>query len=171
MNRGTRLGLTIFVAGCAFVPGCIVSALISAYIPQEPKAEFVPLPHHIPTSPNVASFRFAMVHDVLHERFAKHGAEFYKERERRARERLAKIPPDSDEAFDLYDDIGVGLERQGRPAEAVPILRKKLELQLNRGLSGRQLYTTYANLGTFIAHANMPKAISGDLEAKRAVKD
>lgn len=128
-----------------------------------------PLPHQNPPRPGAASFRFAMAHDVIHERYPKHGPAFYRERERLARERLTAIPPDSDEAFDLTDDICAGLDRQGKPADAVPLLREKLTLQEQRGLSGRQLYTTYANLGTFLVHANMGKAMRGDADARAAV--
>jgi hypothetical protein len=35
-----------------------------------------PLPHHVPQYAGGLSFRFAMIHDVLHERFEKHGAEW-----------------------------------------------------------------------------------------------
>lgn len=129
----------------------------------------VPLPHHIPPRLGAASFRFAMAHDVIHERYPKHGPVFYIERERLARERLKEIPPDSDEAFDLTDDICAGLDRLGKPADAVPLLREKLERQVKMGLSGRELYTTYANLGTFLVHANMGKAMRGHAEARAAV--
>src|SRR5262245_54618959 len=102
------------MAGLAFLPGyglrCGVSK--SAGLPR---LELVPLPHHVPKSPAAASFRFAMAHDVIHERYPKHGPAFYRERERLARERLAQIPADSDEAFGLADDIGTGLDRLGKP--------------------------------------------------------
>src|SRR6266404_5295111 len=166
MSRGRRLLWTLLAAGVAFVPGCIGSFFASQALPH--RIESVPLPHHVPKSPNAASFRFAMAHDVIHERYPKHGPAFYRERERKARERLKQIPPDSDEAFGLYDDIGVGLDRLGKPADAIPLLRTKLGLQQKRGVTGRDLYTTYTNLGTFIVHANMPKAIAGDAEAKVA---
>lgn len=130
-----------------------------------------PLPHQIPPRPGAASFRFAMAHDVIHERYPKHGPAFYIERERLARERLKAIPPDSDEAFDLTDDICAGLDRLGKPADAMPLLRDKLERQVKMGLGGRDLYTTYANLGTFLVHANMGKAMRGDKEARAAVEE
>ena len=115
------------------------------------------------------AFRFAMAHDVIHERYPKHGPAFYLERERLARERLKVLPPDSDEAFAYTDDICAGLDRLGKPADAVPLLREKLKRQEKRGLSGRELYTTYANLGTFLVHANMGKAMRGDADARAAV--
>ena len=167
MSRGRRLFWALLAAALAFVPGCIGGMMFSQALPRP--IESVPLPHHVPKSPSAASFRFAMAHDVIHERYPKHGPAFYRERERKARERLKQIPPDSDEAFGLYDDIGVGLDRLGKPADAIPILRHKLELQQKRGLTGRDLYTTYANLGTFIVHTNMPKAITGAADAKAAV--
>jgi hypothetical protein len=172
MTRWKRLVWTVVAAGVAFVPGgCVTAAIVVNFIHPPPRIYYITLPHHVPPTPGGVSFRFAMVHDVLHERFPKHGAEYYRERERLARRRLAQIAPDSDEAFELIDDIGVGLERLGRPADAIPILRDKLQRQLNRGMSGRSLYTTYANLGTFLAHANMPKAVAGDKQAREAVNE
>jgi hypothetical protein len=173
MSRGARLLWTLLAAIFGFVPGCIFGAINAGASFTSPpgRVESVPLPHHVPKSPNAASFRFAMAHDVIHERYPKHGPIWYQERERLAREKLKTIPPDSDEAFGLYDDIGTGLDRLGKPADAIPILRNKLELQQKRGLNGRELYTTYANLGTFIVHTNMPKAIAGDSQAKAAVRE
>src|SRR5260370_16449392 len=103
MSRGRRLLWPLFAGWVAFVPGCIGSFFASLELPR--RVESVPLPHHVPKSPNAASFRFAMAHDVIHERYPKHGPEFYRERERKPRERLKQIPPDSDEAFGLYHDV------------------------------------------------------------------
>ncbi len=139
--------------------------------PRERPAQSYPLPHHIPATEGGATFRFAMVHDILHERFPKHGPAFYTERNRLARERLKVIPPDSDEAFALTDDLAAGLNRLGQPADAVPLLREKLKLQEKRGLKDRDLYTTYANLGTYLYFADMGKAFGGDAAAKAACEE
>lgn len=166
---GCSVVLTLIVAG-AVAGGYAAYALYGGdYATTQPVS--APLPHHIPPRPGAASFRFAMAHDVVHERYPKHGPAFYVERERLARERMKAIPPDSDEAFDLTDDICAGLDRQGKPADAVPLLREKLERQVKMGLGGRELYTTYANLGTFLVHANMAKAMRGDKEARAAVEE
>ena len=77
----------------------------------------VPLPHHNPPTAGGASFRFAMAHDILHERYPKHGPAFYTERNRLAYERLKVIPPDSDEAFALTDDIAPGQEVENPDSE------------------------------------------------------
>jgi hypothetical protein len=53
----------------------------------------------------------------------------------------------------------------------VPVLRDKLARQQKRGLSGRDLYTSYANLGTFLIHANMGKARAGDKSAENLVRE
>jgi len=129
------------------------------------------LPHHHPPTEGGASFRFAMAHDILHERYPKHGPAFYIERNRLARERLKVISPDSDEAFALTDDLCAGLNRLGQPADAVPLLREKLRLQEKRGLNGSDLYTTYANLGTYLYFADMGKAFRGDAAAKAACEE
>src|SRR5260370_41311989 len=135
MSRGRRLLWTLFAGWVAFVPGCIGSFFTSQALPH--RVESVPLPHHVPKSPNAASFRFAMAHDVIHERYPKHGPEFYRERERKARERLKQIAPDSDEAFGLDDDIGAGLDRLGKPAHTLPLLGHKLTFHQKRGVKRR----------------------------------
>jgi hypothetical protein len=169
MSRGLRLLWTLVAAAVAFIPGGLVGAAFvnSKFFPEE--IESVPLPHHIPKSANVVSFRFAMAHDVIHERFPKHGPAFYRERERLAREKLASAAVDFADKLVAYDDIAAGLERQSKSAEAVDVMRQKLATEVGR--SDRDMYTTYANLGTFLMHANMPKAIAGDAKARAAVEE
>ncbi|MDB5312009.1 MAG: hypothetical protein JWO38_6211 [Gemmataceae bacterium] len=133
--------------------------------------EYSPMPHHVPQHRGGASFRFAMAHDVIHERFPKHGPAHYRERNRLTREQLAALAPDDPAAFPLTDDLAVGLERLGRPDEAIPLMRDKLARQQARGLSGRDLYTSYANLGTFLIHAHFPKAVAGDPAAKERCRE
>src|SRR5712664_1604131 len=106
MSRGRRLFLAMLAGAVAFVPGCLAGSGL-ARLQWAQRVESVPLPHHVPKSPNAATFRFAMLHDVIHERYPKHGPAFYRERERSAREKLARIREDSDTAFGHYDDIAV----------------------------------------------------------------
>lgn len=134
-------------------------------------AEQVPLPHHVPEHRGGVSFRFAMLHDVIHERFPKHGPAHYQERNRLVREKLSELAPDDPVAFELSDDLAAGLERLGNPDQAVEVMRKKLQLQEARGLSGRALYTSYANLGTFLIHASFPKAIAGNQAAREHFRE
>ncbi len=129
-------------------------------------SERVPLPHHVPEHPGGLSFRFAMAHDVIHERFAKHGPAHYRERDRLTRMKLANLDPDDPAGFPLRDDLAAGLERLGRPDEAVAVMREKLDRQRRAGLTGRDLYTSYANLGTFLIHGSFKAAQAGDAEAK-----
>src|SRR5262249_29001871 len=117
-----------------------------------------PLPHQVPKKPGGLSFRFAMIHDVVHERYPRHGKAFYEERNRRA---LAAIErnkePDGLPHFDLYglvDDLGVGLDALGQYDEAIRWMRLKLKAQKKLGFKGKDLYTSYANLGTFLTYAN-----------------
>src|SRR5439155_1306049 len=64
------------------------------------------------------SLRFAMVHDVLHERYPRHGEAYYARRNRRAlaelRKRESRQPFGRRDAgyFALLDDLGVGQERE-----------------------------------------------------------
>src|SRR5262245_20542205 len=137
-----------------------------------------PLPHHISKYPGGVSLRFAMVHDVVHERFPRHGKAYYAERNRRVCEHLAgmeaKEPSDgkpSDAYLSLFDDLGAGLDHLGEHDEAVRVLRDKLRRQAAHGFAGRQLYTTYANLGTFLIHGNFRAAAAGDAAAKASLRE
>ena len=77
------------------------------------------MPHHVAPAPDAASFRFAMVHAVIHERYPRHGPAYYRERERLARERIAVVHPESETAFAAIDDIAVAMDRTGRTDEAI----------------------------------------------------
>jgi hypothetical protein len=168
----STLGLILLLT-TLFCGGCIGGGIVGSQLSRDraANARYVPLPHHVAKSPDAVAFRFAMVHDVVHERFPKHGPAFYEERNRRAQARLATLSPDSPEAWVLVDDLGAGLDRLGKPAEAVPILRDKLTRQVHNGVSPRGMYTSYANLGTFLIHANMKAAIAGDAEARAKVEE
>ena len=112
-----------------------------------------------------------MVHDVIHERFPKHGPDYYKERDRRTRERLATLSEADPARFPLLDDLGVGLERLGRSEEAIVVLRDKLTRQRQSGLLGRDLYSSYANLGTLLIHNTFKRAMSGDASARQRFQE
>jgi hypothetical protein len=134
-------------------------------------AQPTPLPHHVPKYPGGVSFRFAMAQDVIHERFSKHGPAHYRERDRITREMLRRLASDNPASFALSDDLGAGLDRLGRSDEAVAVLRDKLAHQQAKGLSGRDLYTSYANLGTFLIHGSYQKAASGDVSARERFRE
>jgi hypothetical protein len=149
--------LLVFVGGC--VGGGIIGVRLTPG--DRESAIYAPLPHHVAPSPDSASFRFAMVHDVIHERYAKHGPAFYEERERLAREKLAVLHPESEAAFALTDDIAVGLDRRGRTDEAIVLMRDKLKRQQAIGMTGKELYSSYANLGEFLVRGNLWGMMAG----------
>ena len=154
-----------------FIGGGILGGVIGARMTGADRegAIYAPLPHHVAPSPDTASFRFAMVHDVIHERYPRHGPAFYQERERLAREKLAVLHPDSVTAFALTDDVAVGYDRQGRTDEAIALMRDKLKRQQALGLQGKELYSSYANLGEFLVHGNLWAMMAGDVDARRRV--
>jgi hypothetical protein len=157
---------------CLFVvSGLVLGGVIGANrAPKpQPKILYAPLPHHVSPHPKGVSFRFSMVHDIIHERYPKHGPAFYEERERLARLRLAKIHPESKEALDLMDDIAAGLARRGKPEAAVKLLEEKLAIQRRIDLPETEMYTTYANLGTFMVDVHLRKLQDGDTEARKKV--
>jgi hypothetical protein len=139
----------------------LMGALLGAFLSRSsaPTAEqMYPLPHHVPKYAGGVSLRFAMVHDVIHERFPRHGNAYYEERNRRAIEamkeeeaKLAQGANPSDKYWAAVDDLGVGLERLGKHEEAVALMRKKLKQQWDlTSTTSEQLYSSYANLGTFL---------------------
>ncbi len=158
------------IAGCIGYKSADLSWSLGRPKPGLPTRP-TPYPHYAPKFAGGVSLRFAMVHDVLHERYPVRGPAYYRERDRIVREKLKSLPPDSQDAFDLTDDLGVGLDKLGRAGEAVQPLRDKLARQLKLGQGGKQLYTTFANLGTFLIHANMKAAMAGDQAAKANVKE
>jgi hypothetical protein len=174
-SRFRRPFLTALAAGCGWVGGCIGGS-IGHLGPHQPGrypflAERTPLPHHVPEYPSGVSLRFAMVHDVIHERFPKHGRAHYAERDRLTRAKLKALKEDDRARFALLDDLGAGLERLGRSDEAVAVMREKLARQQGLGLHGRDLYTSYANLGTFLIHASAKSALAGEQAAKARFRE
>lgn len=168
-------GLAV-VAVLAVVGGC--AGLITGHFyrlpgqPPHPEVREFPLPHHIPKYEGGVSPRFAMVHDVIHERFPRHGEAYYQERNRRVRQALEENKGPHDEAyFALFDDLGAGLDYLKQHDEAVRVLRDKLSEQEALGQKDRQLYTTYANLGTFLIHGNARAALSGDAAAQERLRE
>jgi hypothetical protein len=173
----------LLTTGIAALVGAWVGIAFGYLTPPElelypVRAYEYPLPHQTPKYPGGISLRFAMVHDVLHERFASHGPAYYRERNRlvrraleeskAARERKGKL---SAREFALLDDLGVGLDSVGKHEEAVRVLREKLRLQQAQGYQGKKLYTTYANLGTFLIHGNFRQACGGNREAKKKLRE
>jgi hypothetical protein len=162
-----------FLATSTFVGGCVGGGCVGASRTSVDAgtAIYAPFPHHVAPSAETAPFRFAMVHDVIHERYPRHGPEYYEERERLAREKMAVLPTDSEAVFALTDDIAVGLDRRGRTDEAIALMRDKLKRQEDRELKGQELYSSYANLGEFLIRGNLRAMLAGDADARARVEE
>lgn len=161
----------------ASISGCTLGAVTPLHLygpaPVPRNAHVYPLPHHVAKQADGVSLRYAMVHDVLHKRFARHGTAFYEERNRRVRDQLeqekakhAAGAKPSAAYFGLLDDLGVGLDLLGAHEAAIELMRAKLKEQESLGLMGRDLYSTYANLGTFLILWQLQKGLANDLQAK-----
>lgn len=156
-----------------FMGGCVAGGFVGANraLASKNNAVYAPLPHSVPPSPDATPFKFAMVHDVIHERYPRHGAAYYEERERLAREKMRDFHPESETAFALTDDIAVGLDRRGRTDEAIAMMRDKLKRQRALGLPEKDLYSSYANLAEFLIHGNLWKMMSDDVDARTRVRE
>lgn len=185
-TRSGRIGTVVLILLAAFagaVLGLVVA--VTSGFGQRPveRIEHWPLPHHIAKYPGGVTLRYAMVHDTIHERFPRHGAAYYEERNRRTAAALETEKPKrtpanqpTPEYFALVDDLGVGLVKLGKHEEAVQLLREKLIQQKSLDVKGRELYGAYANLGTFLilwqlsdGFADVPRARERIRESIRLV--
>jgi hypothetical protein len=173
----SRLFGIIFFAFVGMIIGGVVGSippLSRMDVRGVEKRKVVSLPHHAPKYPGNLTLRFAMVHDVVHERFTHHGKTYYEERNRKRAEALASDKPGPDgkptaEHFAWIDDLGVGLCLVGQPERAVALMRDKLKQQEKAGLKGRDLYTTYANLGTFLILWQLSEGLADKDRAKARI--
>ena len=175
----------------------IIGALLGGFLGYHDVTGFLnltreyyePLPHQIAKYEGGISLRFAMVHDVIHERFEKHGEAYYRERNRVVSEELEKIaggtpapqlvernaggtaatqllatPPATgpvDRRWRLMDDLAVGHVHLGEFDRAIAVMRDKLARQEKVGVVGAELYSTYANLGTAMMIDAIVKSAGG----------
>jgi hypothetical protein len=173
LSRGAALAVVAVGAIIGLCAGLSFghSHRLPGQAPSEEVREY-PLPHHVPKYEGGISLRFAMVHDVIHERLPRHGEAYYQERNRLARQGLAEhTGPHDDASFALFDDLGAGLDYLKQHDEAVRVLRDKLREQEALSRKERQLYTTYANLGTFLIHGNAGAARAGDAAARARLRE
>src|SRR5207249_3529589 len=54
---------------------------------------------------------------------------------------------------------------------AIQVMQDKLKQQEAAGISGRDLYTTYANLGTAMMIESLHRLLSGDMPATQQLND
>ena len=155
----------------------VVGSLIGAKILFSSTSKEVeyPLPHHVPKYPGNLTLRFAMVHDVIHERFPRHGPDYYRARNRAAKDAMSKLDDrvkgEADDHFRLLDDLGVGLEFLGQHQQAVDLMRDKLKRQERLGYKGKELYSTYANLGTFLILWQLSEGVGDVAQAKKRIQE
>jgi hypothetical protein len=149
--------------------------------PRTGNYELLPAPWLVPKKAGETALRLAMIHDVLHERFYIHGSAWFEHRHAQVERELATYDdgskPKDARYFTLLDDLAVDFDRLGKPAEGIPILRRKLDLQQPLGADGKrpapaaQFYTTYANLGTLLAHQHLKGALAKDPEALAGLRE
>jgi hypothetical protein len=157
-----------------------------------------PAPWRVPATPGAGTLRLAMVHDALTGRFPVRSQAFHESRAASMAARVAAWDGGTDlEALADIDDLAVSLDRLGRPAEGIPLLRRKAEalalpwpppprsatvasergdleaVRLRPPLDARAkaVYATWANLGTLLVHAHLPAALAGDPAALAQVDD
>lgn len=156
---------------------------------------YEPAAYRMPPAKGMADLRMAMVHDVLCERYRRHGPAWDRVARAEAEARIAAAPAD----LDAYDDAAMAAERLDDRVAAEALLRRKAALQglvipvdprpipcavdpreqsadeLDAGGQAlspldRARYRTLANLGTVLLHAAMPRVLRGDAQALPVVR-
>ena len=121
----------IILGGIALIFGCTVS-LGWHFLMLEQRVEAFPANYRLPRIPGGIPLRMAMIHDVIHERYLKHGTAWYETRNTQARAVIAveeaKDGAAPEKFWDAYDDLAVGLERLHQSDAAAEVMRKKLAL-------------------------------------------
>jgi hypothetical protein len=177
------------------IGGCFGPNLHLTHSSQEDKTA-EPAAYRMPAAKGMAELRMAMVHDVLVERYRRHGPAWDRAQRAAAEARVAADPAD----LDAYDDAAMAAERLADHAGAEALLRAKAQRQ---GLEipqtpqplacstnhmdqdydelkasaatltpvDVQRYRTLANLGTVLVHAALPKVLQGDVAALPAAKE
>jgi tetratricopeptide (TPR) repeat protein len=136
MSRSSDLGPVGSVVALALlfgVLGLVLGLAGATPIPSTPLS--YPKPHQVPLIPGGTSLRLAMVHDVLHQRFPKHGDAWQEDLVRRTEARLAALEAQvadgakpTLEALRDFDDQGAALDRLHRSDDAVRVLERKREI-------------------------------------------
>ncbi len=90
-----------------------------------------PAAYELPEIPGGTSFRMAMLHDVLMERYLRHGQAWYEKRNQESRAAIDEERPKpgpTTRMLDSMDDLAVGLENLHKSGEAAAVMRDKLIL-------------------------------------------
>jgi hypothetical protein len=97
-----------------------------------PRSQLIHEAYWWPKVPGGTALRLAMVHDVLHERYLRHGSAWYEQRARLARAVIAKGEPSevgpSIPVLDAMDDLAVALIMLHHEADAIGVMRDKMKL-------------------------------------------
>ena len=86
------------------------------------------------------------------------------------REKLAKLAGHDPTAFPLIDDYAAS-PHPGRSEEAAAPMVRQARATEAKGFADRSLYTTYANLGSFLIHGSSTKAMAGDAAARKLYRE
>ncbi|MBA4187447.1 MAG: hypothetical protein C0467_05450 [Planctomycetaceae bacterium] len=176
MSLARGLVRPLVFGGLGAVVGLMIG-LLAGFLPVRVSEGTLPYPHVIPKSQDGVSLRFAMVHDVIHERFPRHSTAYYKERNRLTGVSLDVLksgPPHetrSKRYYDLTNDLAVGLEMAGDHAAAIALMKEKLKLQTELNLPELDLYSTHANLGTFLILGPFRQVRPGNKEDQATLQE
>jgi hypothetical protein len=122
-----RSGTVQPLLGFLFLGG--VGAAVGLWAGTQEALVEAPAPYRVPRTFGGTALRMAMVHDVLHERYPRHGQAYYQARERQVRADLAGVHLDGRPSLAqlaLLDDLSAALDHQHRAEEAVTVQRQKL---------------------------------------------
>lgn len=163
-----------------FVVVMVLGFMVVTHVNLFGRYELLPAPWLVPKQAGGSALRLAMIHDVLHERFYVHGESWFRHRHAKVERELATYDaqkPKDARYFALLDDLAVDHDRWGKAVDGIPILRRKLDEQQPLDANGvrptptKDYYTTYANLGTLLAHQHLKGALAKDPVALAGLRE
>jgi hypothetical protein len=129
-QRAIALCVVAIPTGCLLYGGLLVRGYIKLG-GLRTQSITRPAAYELPKIPGGTSFRMAMLHDVLLERYLRHGQAWYEERNKESHaaidEERAKPGPTT-RMLDAMDDLAVGLENLHESDEAAAVMEDKLTL-------------------------------------------
>lgn len=159
--------------------GGIFGSMLEIGVARSDQPARVPLPHQVAKERGGISLRFAMVHDVIHERFPRHGKDYFQARNAAARaivDRLVEsrntLPEEGWTQLEAaMDDLIVGCVHLGEFERAIQVGRDKLALQETAKRPDSARYSTFANLGTAMMIDALHRPISTDSAAADELRE
>jgi len=131
INANYRVPAAVYRRVLGGLFGLMVARMLEPASARGRAAGWFPAAYRVPKIPGGTPLRLAMVHDILHERYLRHGPAWYARRQPRRPQIIAAeaaASPPSPAYLDALDDLAIGLEAPASTTTRSPPCEKKLLL-------------------------------------------